>query len=66
MNRNNNNYSDFKLSNFYISIFYCGKLEIANGTKLVEQIRARFENVYIQGTNTEAIFGLPHVVEALK
>ena len=66
MNRSNNNYSDFKISNFYISIFYFGKLESVNGTKLVEQIRDRFENVYIQGINIEAIFGMPHVVEALK
>jgi tRNA threonylcarbamoyladenosine modification (KEOPS) complex Cgi121 subunit len=71
LNRNNNkiynnNYSDFKISNFYISIFYCGKLERVSGTKLVEQIRERFENVYIQGINTEAIFGFSHVVEALK
>jgi tRNA threonylcarbamoyladenosine modification (KEOPS) complex Cgi121 subunit len=63
---NNRNYSDFKLSNFHISIFYCGKLESVHGTKLVEQIRDRFENVYIQGVNTEAIFGQSHVVEALK
>ena len=59
-------YSEFKLSNFYVSIFYCGKLENVNGTKLVEQTRYRFENVYIQGINVEAIFGLQHVVEALK
>jgi tRNA threonylcarbamoyladenosine modification (KEOPS) complex Cgi121 subunit len=65
-NKINNSYFNFKLSNFHISIFYCGKLESVNGTKLVEQIRHRFENVYIQGINTEAIFGQPHVVEALK
>jgi len=65
LNRNNI-YSEFKLSNFYASIFYCGKLDSVNGTQLVEQIRHRFENVYIQGFNTEAIFGLQHVVEALK
>jgi tRNA threonylcarbamoyladenosine modification (KEOPS) complex Cgi121 subunit len=41
-------------------------LESVNGTKLVDQIRHRFENVYLQGFNTDAIFGLQHVVEALK
>lgn len=65
MNRSNI-YSEFKLSNFYVSIFNCGKLESVYGTELVEQIRHRFENVYIQGFNTETIFGLQHVVEALK
>jgi tRNA threonylcarbamoyladenosine modification (KEOPS) complex Cgi121 subunit len=65
-NKINNNFSDFKLSNFHISIFYCDELESVNGTILVEQIRDQFENVYIQGISTEAIFGLHHVVEALK
>jgi tRNA threonylcarbamoyladenosine modification (KEOPS) complex Cgi121 subunit len=32
----------------------------------VEQIRSNFENVYVQGFNTEAIFGLQHIIEALK
>lgn len=36
------------------------------GTKLVDQIRHRFENVYIQGFDPEAIFGLQHLIEALK
>lgn len=36
------------------------------GTKLVDQVRHRFENVYIQGFNSEAIFGLQHLIEALK
>jgi len=58
--------SVFRLSNFYVSVFCCGKLESVIGTKLVDQIRHRFENVYIQGFNPEAIFGLQHLVEALK
>jgi tRNA threonylcarbamoyladenosine modification (KEOPS) complex Cgi121 subunit len=41
-------------------------LELAEGTKLLELTRDRFEAVYMQGFNTEAIFGLQHVVEALK
>ena len=65
MNRRNI-YSEFKLSSFHVSIFHCGELESVNGTELVEQIRHHFENVYVQGLNTEAIFGLLHVVEALK
>jgi tRNA threonylcarbamoyladenosine modification (KEOPS) complex Cgi121 subunit len=32
----------------------------------VEQIRSNFENVYVQGFNTEAIFGLQHIIGALK
>ena len=58
--------SDFKLSNFYVSIFFCGKLDSVAGIKLVEQIRHRFDNVYIQGFNSEVIFGSQHVVEDLK
>ena len=41
-------------------------MESVKGTKIVELIRHHFESVYIQGLNTEAIFGLQHVVEALK
>jgi tRNA threonylcarbamoyladenosine modification (KEOPS) complex Cgi121 subunit len=64
---NGNNISCvFRLSNFYVSAFCCGKLESVIGTKLVDQIRHSFENVYIQGFNPEAIFGLQHLVEALK
>jgi tRNA threonylcarbamoyladenosine modification (KEOPS) complex Cgi121 subunit len=64
---NGNNISSvFRLSNFYVSVFCCGKLESVVGTKLVDQIRHRFENVYIQGFSPEAIFGLQHLVEALK
>ena len=63
---NSNICSDFKLSNYYVSIFYCGKLNSIAGIKLVEQIRHRFENVYIQGFNSDVIFGLQHVVEDLK
>ena len=64
---NGNNLSSvFRLSNFYVSVFCCGKLESVVGTKLVDQIRHRFENVYIQGFSPEAIFGLQHLVEALK
>jgi tRNA threonylcarbamoyladenosine modification (KEOPS) complex Cgi121 subunit len=59
-------HSDFKLSNFHVSVFYCGKLESVMGIKLVEQIRRRFENVYIQGFNSEIVFGLQHVLEDLK
>ena len=66
MNRINNNYSKFKLSKFHVSIFCCDRSESVNGTKLVEQIRSRFEHVYVQGFNTEAIFGLQHIVEALQ
>lgn len=57
---------EFKLSNFYASIFCCNKLDGVKGTKLVELTRHRFDGVHIQGFNTEAIFGLQHVVEALK
>jgi|RhiMetdeSRZDD1v2_1073273.scaffolds.fasta_scaffold950833_1 tRNA threonylcarbamoyladenosine modification (KEOPS) complex Cgi121 subunit len=32
----------------------------------MEQLRHRFQNVYVQGFNTEAIFCSLHVVEALK
>lgn len=64
---NGNNISSvFRLSNFYVSVFCCSKLESVIGTKLVDQIRHRFQNVYIQGFNPEAIFGLQHLVEALK
>lgn len=58
------NYSEFKLSDFHVSIFCCNKSE--SGTELVEQIRSNFKDVYVQGFNTEAIFGLQHIVEALK
>ena len=65
---NGNNISSvFRLSNFHVSVFCCGKLESVIGTKLVDQIRHRFENVYIQGFDPEAIFGLQqHLIEALK
>ena len=62
----NNTSSVFRLSNFYVSVFCSGKLESVIGTKLVDQVRHRFENVYIQGFNSEAIFGLQHLIEALK
>jgi tRNA threonylcarbamoyladenosine modification (KEOPS) complex Cgi121 subunit len=32
----------------------------------VERIRSNFEDVYVQGFNTEAIFGLQHIIEVLK
>jgi tRNA threonylcarbamoyladenosine modification (KEOPS) complex Cgi121 subunit len=64
--KRSNTCSDFKLSNFHVSVFYCGKLESVMGIKLVEQIRQRFENVYIQGFNSEIVFGLQHVLEDLK
>lgn len=41
-------------------------MDIVVGIKLVEQLRRRFENVYIQAFNSEVIFGLQHVVEDLK
>ena len=59
-------YFELELSNFYVSIFCCDKLDLVEGTKLVELTRQRFEAVYIQGFNTEAIFGLQHIIEALK
>jgi tRNA threonylcarbamoyladenosine modification (KEOPS) complex Cgi121 subunit len=55
-----------KLSNFHILIFCCAKLEPSTGTRLIEEIRHRFEKVYIQGFNKEAVFGLQHVIESLK
>jgi tRNA threonylcarbamoyladenosine modification (KEOPS) complex Cgi121 subunit len=61
-----NSYFELKLSNFYVSIFCCDKLDLVEGTKLVELTRQRFEAVYMQGFNTEAIFGLQHIIEALK
>jgi tRNA threonylcarbamoyladenosine modification (KEOPS) complex Cgi121 subunit len=65
LNRSNIS-SEFRLSNFHVSIFYCGKLEGVTGTRVIEQIRYRFANVYIQGFNAEAIFGSQHLVEVLK
>lgn len=41
-------------------------MESVNGAKVIEQMRHRFENVYIQGFNSEAIFGPQHLIEVLK
>jgi tRNA threonylcarbamoyladenosine modification (KEOPS) complex Cgi121 subunit len=56
----------FRLSSFFVSIIISGRSESVDSIKLMDQVRRLSGNTYIQGFNTEVIFGIQHLIEALK
>ena len=56
----------FKVSDFFVSIIAFARSASINSIRLMDEVRRISGNTYIQGFNTEVIFGKEHLIEALK